>query len=351
MKNCLSHAWHRLLGAVGLSLGVLCAAEAQLAPVRLYNGVDRPLPIVVEVPEGADGSPSIRLLEPVTGSVVGSSAVEAGRVDLGAHFPILWRASSPRVLYAQLFVGETPVGAALVLQPMIEPKPAMLLNPATNAPWFMDPKTGRPSFDGREGVVVFGPAEESAYTGIRAYVDQVAVVQTTLGEIRFSLRPDAAPNTAWNFLDLARGGFYTDIRVHRIVPVRADGSPFVIQFGDPTASGNGGPGYSIDLEPSTLPHDFGVLSMARATDPNTGGSQVFICLSREGTRHLDGRYTSFAEATSGSEVIKALASVAVDASGKPDEPPVVRSVTLMDAAPYPLRPRPLSASLPEPGVR
>ena len=341
----------RSLVAMLIVGSVTLIAAAQIAPARTYNGVDRPLPVTVSAPEGKSGALTVRILEPVTGSIVGSSAVEAGRVDLAAHFPLLWRSTAPRLLYAQLFVDETPVGPALVLQPMVEPKPAMLLNPATNAPWFMDPKTGKPSFEGREGLIVVGPAEEAAYTGIRAYIDQDAVVSTSLGEIRFALRPDAAPNTVWNFMDLARGGFYTDIRVHRIVPVNADGSPFVVQFGDPTATGNGGPGYSIDLEVSALPHDLGVLSMARATEPNTGGSQVFICLSREGTRHLDGRYASFAEAISGLDTIRALASVPVDASGKPETPPTVESVRLVDAPPYPLRAPPISASKPEPGVR
>jgi peptidyl-prolyl cis-trans isomerase B (cyclophilin B) len=339
-------------GAILALLAIWCPwANAQITAVRTYNGVERPLLAEVVIPDGLQGAPVIRILEPVTAAIIGSSPVEPGRVDLAAHFPMLWRSSTPRVLYAQLVVGDVPVGPALVLQPMVEPKPAMLLNPATNAPWFMDPKTGRPSFEGREGAVVFGPAEEAAYTGIRAYTDKTAVVRTSRGDIRFTMRPDAAPNTVWNFLELARGGFYTDIKIHRIVPVRADGSPFVIQFGDPTASGNGGPGYSIDLEPTTLPHDLGVLSMARATEPNTGGSQVFICLSREGTKHLDGRYTSFAEAISGADVIRALASIAVDAEGRPSDPPTVTTVLLEDAPPYGTGPRPISTPTQEPGVR
>lgn len=325
-------------------------ARAQLTATRTYYGVNRPVPIEVALPPGA-GPAFIQLLEPLTGAVVASSAIEPGRVDLAAHFPVLWQTETPRVLYAQLVAGESPVGPALVLQPMVEPKPAMLLNPATNAPWFLDPKTGRPSFEAREGAVIFGPAEEAAFTGLRVYADTIAVVETTIGEIRFAMRPDAAPNTVWNFLDLARGGFYTDIIVHRVVPVRADGSPFVVQFGDPTGTGNGGPGYSIDLEPSTLAHDLGVLSMARATEPNTAGSQVFICLSREGTRHLDGRYAAFAEAVSGLDVIRALASVPTDANAKPLDPPVVRAVRLEPAPPYPQRAAPLSANREPAGIR
>ena len=337
--------------AASILLALPLAAAAQIAPVREYYGVDRSIPVEVQRPSGAEGPLSIQLLEPVTAAVIASSAVEAGRVDLATHFPTLWRAPAPRLLYAQLVCADRKVGPALVLRPLIEPKPAMLLNPATNAPWFMDPKTGKPSFDGRSGVVTFGPAEESAFTGIRAGVDQVAIVETTLGQIRFAMRPDAAPSTVQNFLDLVRGGFYTDIVIHRIVPVRADGSPFVIQFGDPTGTGNGGPGYSIDLEPSNLPHDLGVLSMARATEPNTAGSQVFICLSREGTKHLDGRYTAFAEAISGADVIRALASLPVDAEGRPHDPPRVMSISLEDAPPYGTGPAPIAARAERPGGR
>jgi peptidyl-prolyl cis-trans isomerase B (cyclophilin B) len=326
-------------------------AFGDIVPARAYYGVNRSIPVEVRLPEGVQGVASIQLLEPVSATIVATSAVEPGLVDLASHFPMLWRAPSPRVLYAQLVVGDRRVGPALVLRPLTEPKPAMLLNPESNAPWFMDPKTGKPSFDARSGVVTFGPAEESAFTGIRAEVDRIAVVTTSLGEIRFVMRPDAAPSTVQNFLDLVRGGFYTDIVIHRIVPVRADGSPFVVQFGDPTGTGNGGPGYSIDLEPSILAHDLGVLSMARATEPNTAGSQVFICLSREGTKHLDGRYAAFAEAISGADVIRALAAVPVDAEGRPLDPPRVISITLEDAPPYGTAPKPISFKDEPPGTR
>lgn len=327
------------------------SASGEIVPARAYYGVNRAIPVEVRLPEGSQGAASIQLLEPVSATIVATSAVEPGLVDLASHFPVLWRAPSPRVLYAQLVVGEEKIGPALVLRPLTEPKPAMLLNPESNAPWFMDPKTGKPSFDARSGVVTFGPAEEAAFTGIRAEVDKVAVVRTSLGEIRFMMRPDAAPSTVQNFLDLVRGGFYTDIVIHRIVPVRADGSPFVVQFGDPTGTGNGGPGYSIDLESSALAHDLGVLSMARATEPNTAGSQVFICLSREGTKHLDGRYAAFAEAISGTEVIRALAAVPVDAEGRPLDPPRVISITLEDAPPYGTGPKPISFKDELPGTR
>src|SRR5258708_35830605 len=120
-------------------------------------------------------------------------------------------------------------------------------------------------------------------------------METSLGDIELAMRPDEAPNTVWNFLTLCAGGFYTDIIFHRIKAVNpATRSPFVIQAGDPlqrkdvpaeaTGAGEGGPGYWINLEPSKLPHDFGVVSMARKSDgslPNLAGSQFFISLSRK----------------------------------------------------------------------
>ncbi|MBX3361042.1 MAG: peptidylprolyl isomerase, partial [Phycisphaeraceae bacterium] len=93
-------------------------------------------------------------------------------------------------------------------------------------------------------------------------------------------------------------------------------------------------------------------SMARATEPNTAGSQVFICLSREGTKHLDGRYASFAEAVSGAEVIRAIASVPVNnAEGRPADAPRVISITLENAPPYGTGPKPISWRETPEGVR
>ncbi len=106
--------------------------------------------------------------------------------------------------------------------------------------------------------------------------------ETNLGEIVIGLRPDEAPNTAWNFRELVDGGFYDGTIFHRVVPQSRDGDPFVIQGGDPSQSGEGGPGYWLPLEPSGLAHDFGVISMARADDPDSAGSQFFICLSARG---------------------------------------------------------------------
>ncbi|MCE7974251.1 MAG: peptidylprolyl isomerase [Leptolyngbya sp. PLA1] len=208
----------------------------------------------------------------------------------------------------------------------------------------IDPATGKPNeADPRRATVLFTPDEAPCYTGLRIYRDQHAVLATSLGDVEFRLRPDQAPNTVATFRALAAGGFYTDVIFHRIAAVTRTGDPFVVQVGDPSGTGDGGPGFNIDLEDSRLPHDFGVLSMARNTDPNTNGSQVFICLSRAGTARLDGRYTAFAQAVRGAEVILALAASPVrEGTDRPVEPPVLHTVKLTDAPPYGQAPPPVT---------
>jgi len=307
-----------LLAALAVLLAAP-AAHAQVRVERLYNGVNRPIPVEITIPNAA-GDAELRLLEPESARVLARAGVSSGRADLAALFPQLWAAGSgresPKLLYAQLFVADAPVGPALVLQPLNSPPIAS--NSPQGIRW-------QPS--------------GNTYSGLRIYTDQHVVLETTAGEIEFRLRPDHAPNTAWNFRHLVEGGFYTDIIFHRIIGDRPGRAPFVIQVGDPTGTGTGGPGYMIDLEPSRLPHDFGVLSMARTNEPNTNGSQVFVGLSREGTSFLDGNYTTFAEAVAGAQAILEISNVRVDQGDRPlgDPPRIVRAF-LKDAAPYSARP-------------
>lgn len=109
---------------------------------------------------------------------------------------------------------------------------------------------------------------------------------------------DDAPNTVANFLKLAKAGFYDGVKFHRVLP------NFVIQGGDPTGTGAGGPGYKIkcELDGNNQYHDRGVLSMAHA-GRNTGGSQFFICHSRDNTAHLDRNHTVFGKVVDGLDVI------------------------------------------------
>lgn len=322
-------------------------SSAQLAPDHLYYGVGRAVPMTVRVPDGSAGELAVRLIAP-DGTVVATGAGAPGPVNLATMFPSLWTDLRPRLVYAQLVVGEAEVGPPVVLQPMVGPRTAVLTDPKTGRAWWVDEalsaapdpkakgedaaqKKGTPAFEAREGVIRYFNESPLVYAGIRAYVDRRVIFETSAGEIEFAMHPDAAPNTAFNFLHLVEGGFYTDIVFHRVVPV-ARGFPFVIQVGDPTGTGDGSPGYSIDLEPSTLGHDFGVLSMARDSDPNTNGSQVFVCLSREGTARLDGKYTAFGKAVRGAETIRAIAATPLrEGTDKPIDPPVLRRARLVDA--------------------
>ncbi|MCB1281061.1 MAG: peptidylprolyl isomerase [Salinibacterium sp.] len=297
-----------------------CSGFAQLTPDRLYVGVDRVIPMTASVPDALNGEVTISLHKAGSAEEISRAPAAEGELDLAGLFPSLWASGEPRrVVYAQLNVGDQPIGPAVVIQPLLSPATAVQPPNPRSAPEFVQ-----------------GP---NIFSGYRTYVDKYVRWKTSQGEILYRLRPDIAPNTAFNYRQLVEGGFYTDIIFHRIV---GGTRSFVIQVGDPTGQGSGGPGYVIDLEQSTLPHDFGVLSMARTNDPNTNGSQVFVCLSREGTSFLDGRYTAFGEAISGAETIRAIAATPVDSSDRPNDPPVLISAELIDADPYGTGPEPLS---------
>ena len=128
-------------------------------------------------------------------------------------------------------------------------------------------------------------------------------ISTNKGDIIAELWLQEAPVTAGNFLLLAEGGFYDGLTFHRVVPT------FVIQGGDPNGNGTGGPGFSIPLEIAPgKRHGRGVLSMARSADPNSAGSQFFICLSEDpSVKNLDGGYAVFGEVTAGMDVVDQIA--------------------------------------------
>lgn len=126
-------------------------------------------------------------------------------------------------------------------------------------------------------------------------------IHTDKGVMKIEFFEQDAPNTVANFIKLAEQGYYNGVSFHRVIP------NFVIQGGDPTGTGAGGPGYKIDCELTgeNQYHDKGVLSMAHA-GRNTGGSQFFICHSRENTAHLDRNHTCFGKVVEGLEVIDAI---------------------------------------------
>ncbi|MBP2665217.1 MAG: Peptidylprolyl isomerase [Firmicutes bacterium] len=151
--------------------------------------------------------------------------------------------------------------------------------------------------------------------------NRVARVETTKGTFRIELFEDKAPITTKNFIDLATKGFYDGVIFHRVI----DG--FMIQGGDPTGTGRGGPGYKIpdEFHPD-LKHDApGILSMANA-GPNTGGSQFFITLGP--TPHLNNRHAVFGKVIEGLDVVKAIGKSATGTGDRPLDDIVMKKVTI-----------------------
>ncbi len=144
--------------------------------------------------------------------------------------------------------------------------------------------------------------------------------------IKAELYPEIAPNTVKNFVSLVSKGFYDGLTFHRII------KGFMIQGGDPVGNGTGGPGYGIKGEFSSngfkndLKHEPGVLSMARAMNPNSAGSQFFIM--HETSPHLDGDYAAFGKVIEGLENVNAIAEVRTDWSDRPLEDVVMKKVTV-----------------------
>jgi peptidyl-prolyl cis-trans isomerase B (cyclophilin B) len=153
---------------------------------------------------------------------------------------------------------------------------------------------------------------------------QYAVMQTQQGPLTMIFYYDVAPNTTDSFLALAGGGYYDGLTFHRIVP------GFVIQGGDPRGDGTGGPGYNLEAEFNDRPHLPGVLSMARSTDPNSAGSQFFVCLDYTNTKHLDHQYTGFGQVVSGMDAVTKIAATPLSdpRSGAPQTPQVIEKVTV-----------------------
>ena len=140
------------------------------------------------------------------------------------------------------------------------------------------------------------------------------------------LYPEIAPQSVYNFIELANHNYYDGLIFHRVIP------GFMIQGGCPEGTGMGGPGYCIKGEfffngvKNELKHKRGVLSMARSSSPNSAGSQFFVM--HEDARHLDGQYAAFGKVTSGLEVIDAIASVKTNAQDRPLEEQKIASITV-----------------------
>ena len=145
-----------------------------------------------------------------------------------------------------------------------------------------------------------------------------AVIETKFGNITLEFFADKAPNHVKNFLDLARKGFYDGTTFHRVIP------KFMIQGGCPNSKpgaggvpGTGGPGYNVDAEFNDTPHKRGIVSMARAADPNSAGCQFFIVVGD--SNFLDGQYTAFGQVVDGMDGADKIVALPRNAKDMPDE--------------------------------
>lgn len=146
-----------------------------------------------------------------------------------------------------------------------------------------------------------------------------AVIEFENGDVvEFEFLKDKAPNTCENFITLAKKGFYDGLIFHRVI----DG--FMIQGGCPLGNGTGGPGYTINAEFNDTKHVPGIVSMARSRDPNSAGSQFFICVAD--CPHLDNNYTAFGRVTKGYDVVEKISKVKGNLQDRPLEPVVMKKV-------------------------
>ncbi len=148
-----------------------------------------------------------------------------------------------------------------------------------------------------------------------------AEIETTLGTITIELFAAEAPDTVKNFVTLAEKGYYNGVIFHRVIP------GFMIQGGDPTGTGRGGPGYTIldEFHPKLRHSKAGMLSMANA-GPDTGGSQFFITLAA--TPHLDDRHSIFGQVIAGQDVVKKIGETPRDSSDRPKTPVAMKKVQI-----------------------
>jgi len=160
---------------------------------------------------------------------------------------------------------------------------------------------------------------------------EVAVIKTSEGEMVAEFWPDVAPKTVDNFKKLAKSGFYDGTAFHRII------KGFMIQGGDPLTKdeskqaswGTGDPGYKIQAEFNKKSHERGVLSMARSQDPNSAGSQFFIC--HGAPKFLDGQYTAFGKLIKGDDVLEKIATTKTGPNDRPEKRMNVESIKIVPA--------------------
>ena len=173
--------------------------------------------------------------------------------------------------------------------------------------------------------------EEKKDTAAMSEQKEVAVIKTSEGEMVAEFWPDVAPKTVENFKKLAKSGFYDGTAFHRVI------KGFMIQGGDPLTKdenqkarwGTGDPGYKIQAEFNKKSHERGVLSMARSQDPNSAGSQFFIC--HGAPKFLDGQYTAFGKLIKGDDVLEKIATTKTLPGDRPEKRMNVESIKIVPA--------------------
>jgi peptidyl-prolyl cis-trans isomerase B (cyclophilin B) len=173
--------------------------------------------------------------------------------------------------------------------------------------------------------------EEKKDTAAMSEPKEVAVIKTSEGEMVVEFWSDVAPKTVANFKKLAKAGFYDGTAFHRVI------KGFMIQGGDPLTKdenqkarwGTGDPGYKIDAEFNKKSHERGVLSMARSQDPNSAGSQFFIC--HGAPKFLDGQYTAFGKLIKGDDVLEKIATTKTLPGDRPEKRMNVESIKIVPA--------------------
>jgi len=169
-------------------------------------------------------------------------------------------------------------------------------------------------------------------TPVSNTTNEVAVIKTVAGDMVIEFWPDVAPKTVENFKTLAKKGFYDGTAFHRII------KGFMVQGGDPLTKddtkqnrwGTGDPGYKIKAEFNERSHKRGVISMARSQDPDSAGSQFFIC--HGDPSFLDRQYTAFGKLIQGDDVLEKLATTKVGSQDRPDKRQGVESIQIVDRA-------------------
>ena len=191
-----------------------------------------------------------------------------------------------------------------------------------------DSSAERPAASGVEGCPIAQPA------ALGAGEKREIVMSTTLGEITFLVDADLSPIAVGNFVALAECDFYNNVIFHRIAYMQ-DGTPFVIQGGDPTGTGMGDPGYKIQDELVIGEYRRGVLAMARSAAPNSQGSQFFIVLDDGAAGPLESvrTYAILGEVTAGLDVVDAIAAVERDQEDRPVVPVTILSTTVSSPTP------------------